>query len=204
MAVHPAIQPNVSWTPTRKKFTVDEYYRLGDIGVIAPDERTELIEGEIYKMSPIGCYHAACVGKISKIFYSLFLTCGSIRIQQPIRINDYSEPEPDVSIVHLKDNEYADGHPRPDEVYLVVEVSVTSLDFEQSMKLELYAKANIPEVWTVDIENDAVEKYTAPADGHYQSNVVLKKTDTLHVEAFEDKKFEVNDILPAKSNNDKQ
>lgn len=171
-------------SPQTYRFTVDDYYRMGDAGIFAPDERVELIEGEIVRMNPIGSRHAACIDRLSRFFHKTVGENAVIRSQSPLHINDHSEPEPDLMLLKPRDDFYAKAHPGPDDVFLLIEVADSSLAYDRDVKLPLYARAGIAEVWMVDLAAKAVERYLDPADGAFSQIETLKPGESLAPRAF--------------------
>jgi Uma2 family endonuclease len=158
-------------------FTVSEYERMGETGILAPDARVELIEGEIIEMSPIGSRHAACVEIISDRLHEIARGKFLIRTQNPIVLDDFSEPEPDVSVLRFREDYYRDAHPRPQDVLLVIEVAETTVPFDRQIKLPLYARAGITEYLIFNLPDDGVECYTQPEMGAYQRTHILTRRD---------------------------
>ena len=164
-------------------FNVDDYYKLAAVGIIGSEDKVELIKGEIVNMSPSNSMHAHVINvlnrKFSKVTGDLFF----ISVQNPLRIGNYSEPEPDVLLV--KPKSYKDQHPVPNDVLILVEVSASTLRFDQTIKKELYAEAGIPEYWIVNLIDQKVEVYTSPEKNTYlnessfglQDVVSAKQTD---------------------------
>src|SRR5947209_15418183 len=111
----------------RKRFTVQEYYRMAETGVLAEDDRVELIEGEIIEMAPVGVRHATCVDRLNKLLNRLLPDELIVRVQSPIHFDDYSEPEPDISVLKPRDYANAKEHPGPGDILLLIEVSDTTL-----------------------------------------------------------------------------
>jgi Uma2 family endonuclease len=148
--------------------TVDEYERMGEAGIFRPDSQLELLEGEIYEMSPIGSSHAACVKALSLLLNQLFGGVMLVSTQDPIRLDDYSEPQPDVALLSWRDDFYRRAHPTPADVLLVIEVADTTVDSDRRIKLPLYAKAGIREVWLVNLPEEKIELYAEPSGGAYQ------------------------------------
>jgi len=146
-------------------FTVDEYYRMAEVGILKPNERVELLAGEIVPMNPIGSPHAWCVNRLVGIFAP---RSGEIRlgVQNPIRLDDRSEPEPD--LVVLRPETSTDSHPRPADVLLVVEVADSSLAYDRGVKAPLYALEGIPELWIADLGGERVEVYREPSPSGYR------------------------------------
>ena len=148
--------------------TADEYERMGEAGIFPPDARLELIEGEIFEMSPIGSPHAACVDALALLFTETARRRFLVRVQNPVRLNDFSEPQPDISLLRWRDDFYRDAHPTPADVSLIVEVADTTLIADRKVKLPLYARAGIAEAWLVNIPEEKIEIYSDPAGDSYQ------------------------------------
>jgi Uma2 family endonuclease len=156
-------------------FTVEEFERMGEAGIFRENARLELIEGEIVEMSPIGSRHAACVKFLSRHLNHTIGNIALISTQDPIQLDDFTEPQPDVALLRLRDNFYSDSHPTPQDVLLVIEVADTTVDYDRLVKLPLYAKAGIPEVWIVNLPADRVEIYASPNNGAYKIAAEVKR-----------------------------
>lgn len=154
---------------TRYSFTVAEYERMGEVGIFSEDARVELVCGEVIKMSPIGERHAACVGRLTQLITLLVLRSAIVWVQNPIRLNENSEPQPDVAVLKPRADFYGHAHPRPEDVLLIIEVSDTTLDYDRRVKVPLYARAGVPETWVVNLPEERVEVYSDPAGGEYQT-----------------------------------
>ncbi|MET0623255.1 MAG: Uma2 family endonuclease [Pyrinomonadaceae bacterium] len=154
---------------TRHRFTVNEYERMGQIGIFSEDERVELVCGEVIEMSPIGNRHAACVDAFAELLREQLGRSVIVRVQNPIRLDNYSEPQPDISILKRRDDFYRHAHPGPGDVLLVIEVSDTTLEYDRKVKVPLYARAGVPEVWVVNLSDERIEAHAAPSGGDYQS-----------------------------------
>jgi Uma2 family endonuclease len=177
-------------------FTVEEYYRMTEAGIFHEDDRVELMEGEVVTMSPIGSRHAACVEKaVALIRRAVAGRKFSVRTQNPIRLNDYSEPQPDISVVRDREDFYAAGHPTPDDIVLLVEVAEASLMYDRHSKLPLYARSGIAEVWLVDLVNRTVEVHSTPAPAGYSSVRQFRQGATLVSAALPDLQIAVDDVL---------
>lgn len=148
--------------------TVDEYERMGEAGIFHPDSRLELLEGEIYEMSPIGSSHAACVKALSFLLNQLFGGTLLVSTQDPIRLDDFSEPQPDIALLRWRDDFYRHAHPTPADVLLVIEVADTTVESDRRVKVPLYARAAIKEVWLVNLPAEQIEIYAEPAGDAYQ------------------------------------
>lgn len=163
----------------RKRFTTVEYEQIAAAGILGEDERFELLEGEIVAMSPLGPQHSATVTRLTELFYELGISGITIRVQDPIRLGDYSSPQPDIAVVNRRSDRYAGGHPEPEDVLLLIEVSESSLAYDRDVKLPLYARAGIAEVWLVALLPQVVEVYRAPNDNGYGEKRTLQRGDTL-------------------------
>lgn len=187
----------MSAEPKRRRFTVDEYHAMARAGVLTDDDRVELLEGEIVEMTPIGAGHAACVKRLNRL-----LTKGSgdgaiVSVQDPVRLSTFSEPEPDLALLRPRDDFYAEGHPGPDDVLLLVEVAESSLTYDRDRKLPLYARSGVPEVWIVDLEGDRVEVHRAPSPEGYRERHLNTLEDTLEPGELSDIQLPVRGFFPS-------
>ncbi len=151
--------------PIKYQINVQDYYRIGRSQLFYETARVELIEGEIVRMVPIGSGHAGHVDCILELFSQIPKKKARIRIQGPIRLDDYSEPVPDLVLLKPRPDFYKKCHPRPEDVYLIVEVSDTTIYFDRNVKRRLYARHNIPEFWIVDLHQKAIEIFRKPGAG---------------------------------------
>jgi len=152
----------------QRQFTVDEYYKLAEVGLLNEDDRVELIDGEIVEMSPIGSRHAASVTKLSYILRDCLGNSATISTQNPVRLHDNSEPVPDIAILKPRDDFYAEHHPAPPDVLLLIEVADSSVHQDRERKIPVYARARIPEVWLYDLNKKAITQYSTPQEGRYR------------------------------------
>lgn len=153
---------------TRRHFTVDEYHRLAEAGILTEDDRIELIAGELVTMSPIGTRHAACVKRLNRLLGRALGVRALIGVQDPIWLGDETEPQPDLAVLRPRPDDYARGHPTASDVLLLIEVADTSQRYDREVKVPLYARAGIPEVWLVDLTAETIERYAEPANGTYR------------------------------------
>ncbi|MGH9761554.1 MAG: Uma2 family endonuclease [Blastocatellia bacterium] len=160
-------------------FTEEEYQRIGRARVLRPDVRTELIEGEIVEMSPIGEQHAACVKRINFLLSQRVTGYAIVSVQDPLRLDDYSEPQPDLMLLRPRQDFYSSGHPGPDDLLLLIEVSDTSLAYDREVKLHLYARPGIPEVWIVDLASRCIEVHSDPSPQGYRSVKIYKGSESV-------------------------
>ena len=154
------------WLP-RHRVTVHEYYRMGELGLFAPDARTELIEGAIIDVAAIGSRHASTVANLTKLLVRAVGDAATVLVQLPVRLSDYSEPQPDLAIVRPRADRYAASHPAAADALLVIEVSMTTWRYDRQIKIPLYARHGVPEVWLIDLNNDQVHFFRSPHDGDY-------------------------------------
>lgn len=148
-------------------------------GVLSENDRVELIEGEIVEMNPIGSRHAACVGRLTKILERQAGDHAIVWVQNPVQINDYSEPLPDVALLKPRDDFYAQANPQPADVLLIIEVADSSVEYDRVVKMPLYAQAGIPEMWLVNLPKDTIEIYTQPLGETYREIRLVKRGESL-------------------------
>jgi len=154
--------------PTRHRIDVDAYYRMAEAGILTDPHRVELIDGEIFDMAAVGSPHAAVTNRLARLFSrALRDDVALVSVQSPLRLDAYNEPEPDLMLLRPRADGYRAGHPGAADVLLLVEVSESSLAYDRSTKLPLYAKSGVLEVWIVDLTSDAVEVYREPKAGAY-------------------------------------
>ena len=156
-------------TPTKHRFDVDAYYKLAEAGILPNPHRVELIDGEIIDLNAIGSPHAAITTRLTRQFIRAVGDLAIISVQNPLRLDSYNEPEPDLLVLRPRADDYQANHPGAADVLLLIEVSETSLGHDRGRKLALYAKFGVPEVWIVDIAGAAVEVCRQPRDGAYVS-----------------------------------
>jgi len=158
----------------QRLFTVEEYHRLAEVGVLHEDDRVELLNGLIVNMMPIGPFHGGSVNRLNRLFERLSQDRWLTSVQNPVHLGEHNEPQPDLLLLRPRDDFYNAGHPRPEDVFLLIEVSDSTLLIDREEKLPIYARAGIPEVWIVNLAERKIEVYSAPAAGAYtQSRRVL-------------------------------
>ena len=152
----------------RHRWTVAEYHRMGEVGLLNEDSRVELIDGEIVEMAPIGSSHGGNVNRFIRLFSKIVGDKAIIAAQNPVALGGYSEPELDIALLRWRADDYVQSHPHPEDVLLLIEVSDSTLRYDHDVKIPLYAKNGIPEVWLLDIPNRQLEIYREPINGEYQ------------------------------------
>jgi Uma2 family endonuclease len=170
----------------RHRLTVRDYHRLGGAGILGEDDRVELLEGQLVDMSPIGPRHALAIDALTEFLVLAVAGRAAVRVQNPIVLDDASEPQPDFALVRRPWHGYPNEHPRPADVYLLIEVADSSLEFDLGAKLELYARAGIHEFWVVDLTSNRVLVHRHPGDSKYDSVTIVEMSDVLQVEALPD------------------
>ncbi len=159
----------------RLLFTVDDYYKMLDDGIIKPTDRVELIKGEIIKMSPIRSPHSGMANLLAEELMTNVRGRYNVAVQNPVRISDSSEPEPDLSVLKYRKDRYSLRHPRPKDVFLIIEVADTTLQKDREIKEPLYADANIQEYWIVNLQEHQIEVFKNPRNGNYQEKIIVKE-----------------------------
>lgn len=159
---------------------------MAETGVLAPDARVELLNGEIIDMSPIGPFHGSITAVLAELFTATSKSRWHTRAQNSLRLDDHSEPQPDVLLVKRKADNYRHEHPAPEDVFLLIEVSDTTLSTDQNEKLPAYGRAGIPEVWIVNLNEETVEVYREPHFTGYGSSTILRSGNSASPAAFPD------------------
>ncbi len=185
--------------PQKRLFTRKEYHAMGKAGIFAPNERVELLEGEIIVMSPAGDRHSACIVRLNRVFAGLNIANRTlVSVQSPVVTSSTSEPEPDFMLLTFRDDLYDFGKPRPQDVLLLIEVADSSLDYDRGIKLPYYASLGIPEVWIANLRNDRIESYTDPSPEGYRASRIYRRGDTISPTSFPDIEIAVSDIIPSR------
>jgi Uma2 family endonuclease len=179
----------------RKLFSVDEYDRMAEVGILTENDRVELIEGEILEMSPIGWRHTACTDRATMILAPRLLGKAIVRIQGPIRLSDNTKPQPDVILLNPREDFYANSGPVTKDALLVIEVAETSIRYDRGPKLAIYAKYGVHEVWIEDLNTDTLLLFRDRNSSGYATSLVLKPGDEVSPLAFPDMILSVSALL---------
>jgi Uma2 family endonuclease len=182
------------WIP-RFKLDVHDFHRMGEAGILGPEDRVELIEGELVEMTPIGAAHAGATLGLNR---RLSLALGErafVAVQNPIRLDEGSEPQPDIAVLRPRADDYRSEHPTPADILLLIEVADSSLRLDRQVKLPLYARHGVPEVWIVDLAGGAVELCRGPGPGGYARISRAGRGEAVQPEALPDITLAVADIL---------
>ena len=178
-----------------RRFSVEEYHQMVRAGILKEDDRVELIEGEIIEMTPIGPRHSFCVARLTDHFAVSLHGLAVVWAQSPIRLSPDSEPQPDVAVIRPPLTRYADTHPGPDDVLLVIEVADTTVDHDRARKIPLYARAGIPDTWLVNLPAEAIEVHRDPAQDRYRDVRMVRHGESLAPLAFPNVTLSVEQLL---------
>ncbi|HIK32690.1 MAG TPA: Uma2 family endonuclease [Oscillatoriales cyanobacterium M59_W2019_021] len=188
-------------TIAAKRFTIDEYHRLIDLGFFAEDDRIELIRGELIPMVSKSAAHSVCNTRLGRKLLILLGDRAICRIQEPILLPSDSEPEPDVAIVRNCDDDYLSGHPTPEDILLVIEVSNRTLAFDREVKLSVYAEAGIGDYWIFNLVDRVLECYSQPYRGDrgqfsYRKTLIFLPDESVNLPHFSDLDLDLSAIFP--------
>lgn len=161
------------------RFSVEDYHKMFESGVITEQDRVELIHGEIVRMSPIGSKHGGYVNALTNLITRILGNKITISVQNPVRLSRFSEPEPDIAILKNRDDFYTESHPTPEDVFFLVEVADTSIGYDFDVKLPLYAAAGIQEVWILDVNAQQITQHTLPDGNAYLNTDTFSKSSLL-------------------------
>lgn len=186
-----------------KRFTLEEYHELTEIGFFHEDDRIELIRGEIIEMAAKGTAHETCISKLLRELVRLLGDAATLRCQSPILLLNNSEPEPDFAIVRNKPDDYLSAHPTPNDVLLVIEISDSTLNYDREVKLSLYAEAGISDYWIFNLFDNQLEAHSEPfqnSQGNfgYQNRRIVLPNQAIVLPSFPDLSLDLNRVFPPK------
>jgi Uma2 family endonuclease len=177
------------------KFTTHQYHLMHDAGVFGHGDRVELINGEITEMSPIGRKHAACVIRVTKLLQKKLDDLVLVSVQNSIRLDDGSEPQPNFAILKPRDDFYAEALPTPADILLIIEVADSAIAYDREVKMPLYAAAGIPEMWLFDVNEQVIFGYSQPATRGYKKMQRYEQDDNFFILAFPDISFSWQELF---------
>jgi hypothetical protein len=178
-----------------RRFTADEYQRMGQVGILSREDRVELIDGEILAMSPIGTRHSATVDRATKVFAGRVGERAIVRIQGATRLDLYTEAQPDVLLLRPRADFYVSAHPGPSDVLLVVEVADSSLAYDRDVKAHVYARSGVAEYWLIDVNEGGLIRHTAPDGGTYRAVEHLDSRARISPALLPDLVIEIADLI---------
>ncbi|HBK98670.1 MAG TPA: Uma2 family endonuclease [Microcoleaceae bacterium UBA10368] len=179
----------------KRLFTVKEYHLMTEAGILSEGDRVELIEGEIIQMAAIGTRHASCVNRLARRFSLIPEDLATFAIQNPVKLTDRTEPQPDVVLLQPRADYYATAHPVPSEVLLLIEVSDSTFDYDRDVKVSIYSRSGIQEVWLVDLVKNCLEVYRQPDPNGYSLMLKFWRDQQVAPLAFPEFKVSVDFIL---------
>lgn len=179
----------------RRHFSIQEYEQMVEAGILGPADRVELIDGEILEMRPIGERHAACVRKGNQLFVRLASEQSLVSTQCPVAIPAWSEPEPDIALLSPRADYYASGHPEPKDIQLLIEVADRSLEYDLTVKVPMYARAAIREVWVINLRDSQIHVFANPQNGVYQTQGVYGPNDVIPTKRVAAGEVAASDLL---------
>ena len=165
--------------PCRHRLTVSDFHRMGEAGIFAPGDRVELIDGEVIDLSPIGAIHAAIVARLTAFLCRSVGRGVIVWCQNPLRLDDVSEPEPDIALLRPRADGYMSAHPGPEDVLVVIEVADTSLAYDLGVKVPLYARHGISEAWVIDAATRQTRVFREPSTEGYRRELLVGPEETL-------------------------
>jgi Uma2 family endonuclease len=177
----------------RRRFTVHDYHRMGEAGILHEDDRVELIEGEIVEMAAIGTRHFTCVNGLTRLLVRGVGDAAIVSVQNPVRLDEHTEPQPDLTVLRVRD--YRESLPKPEDVLLLIEVSDTTLSYDRGVKLPLYARAGIREVWIVDLVGEVIERRTDPSADGYRGFEKVRRGGKIESAALSELSFSVDAVI---------
>lgn len=178
-----------------RRLSVQEYHQMAESGILQPDERVELLEGQMIQMAAKGTAHRAAVTRIQRLFNNRLGDRVLICLQDPVQLDDCSEPEPDIAIVIPDPLDYEEHHPTPAEVYLLIEVSDRTLKFDCETKAPTYGRSGIAEYWVLDVNARKLHVYRVPGADGYQSEAILSEELTIAPLAFPECVIAIREML---------
>jgi Uma2 family endonuclease len=185
----------ITATGKRRRFTVGDYHRMAEAGILGRDDRVELLDGAVVEMAPIGPLHAGHVNRLTALFTGRLGSRAVVSVRNPVVLSGYSELQPDLVLLRPRADFYTNAHPQPPDILLIVEVADTTAALDRRVKVPLYAAAGVREVWLLDLPTEGLEVYRDPTAGGYRDARVLARGERLAPQAFPDLTLEVSNLL---------
>lgn len=168
---------------------------MAEAGILSEDDRVELLEGEIVQLSPIGSRHQGCVNRLTSILVRFAAQNYVVSVQGPVRLDENSEPQPDLALLKPSPDFYANAHPTPDDILILIEVSETSAAYDREVKLPLYAERGIRETWIVDLESGTIEVNDEPSSDGYGRITKRRRGEAVRSSVLPGFSVNVEDVL---------
>jgi len=181
---------------SKRLFTVDDYYRMAEVGILRPNDRVELIRGEVIAMSPIGRLHGAAVVRATNALVPLVTKHALVSAQGVVRLDQYDEPQPDIALLRLKDDCYRSGHAGPNDVLLIIEMADSSLKYDREIKGPLYAETGVAEYWIADIQNDCLWAFSDIQNKSYSVTRQFRRGESIEPKLLAGCRIPVDVLLP--------
>jgi len=181
---------------SKRLFTVHDYHHMVDAGILSEDDRVELIHGEILALSPIGPPHNAAILRANQSLGKIVGDWALVGVQGSVRLDEYDEPQPDLYLLRPKDDFYASGHAGPADIFLMIEVADSSLEYDQGIKMHLYAETRVPEYWVADVRNQCVIAYSDIEGNTYRTVRRFQRGDTIAPQLLPECRIPVDILLP--------
>lgn len=179
-----------------RKFTVTEYYRMAEVGILQPQERVELIAGDILVKPPIGPFHAEGVDDALELFSPYAVSQFRLRVQSPVHLGERLEPVPDLALLRRRTGGYRNAHPTAADLLLAIEVADTTQAYDRNIKSRLYGQAGVPETWIINLPEDCLEVFRNPGPQGYAQHTIYRRGDQIRPVALPDLEFAAADLLP--------
>jgi Uma2 family endonuclease len=181
---------------SKRLFTVRDYHQMANAGILSEDDRVELIRGEVVRMSPIGPRHNAAVRRATHALVKIVDNRAIVSVQGSIQLDEYDEPQPDIVLLRPRDDFYASRHANPADTLLIVEMADSSLEYDQTVKMSLYAETGVPEYWIANIQNDRLLVFQDPHENTYRVIRELQRGDALAPQRLPECRIPVDALLP--------
>ena len=179
-----------------RKFTVAEYFRMAEKGILDEQERVELIDGEVLLMPPMGPEHFAGITAYIQVFRRLPIERFSLLVRAPLWLDEYTAPEPDLALLKFRADDYWMLRPGPADTLLVIEVAKSSLAYDREVKAHIYGRAGVPETWVLNLPEDCIERFTEPEPQGYAHHAILRRGDKVSPVSLPDLELAVDELLP--------